>query len=304
MTMTKMVPPSRTRVSWAPGDKTGERQKWCRDAMAYCRLKKRPSAGALVAALAPHLNAGLGYTWITNDQLLADMAGSHLSAIERAVQIADTEIGVIERQTVEIRNDAGRVIGRNRRIFPTRPEGMLDTLENHRTLKVLPNPECERKSSFSTGSSATLGVRSEVSGNSPKEEENHRPPNLDHRTPNRTPTGSGDNEDFLPHDRNVSIYPSDLPGFGEDASRLVADLSMVGPTDTDYSRLITIGRLAWKAERAGRITPTESEIVVDHIRDAARRAWLDHRPEVQKMLTALSGHASPRQEAPPAERRA
>lgn len=280
--------PPRQRVTWPAGDPNREREKWGRDAAAYCRLKRRPTAGALAKVLVGYLHATDGYAFPSDQTLMVDMGAKYPSAAERAVAIAADELGIIERETVAVVGANGRVSGRRRRIYAARPEGMAEILQEHRTMRGRPNRESAEKTHSTSEPSATFRDRKDGG-------EEHEPLMPSHRSPNRTPSHSGKIKDS---EEEISDgYSSDSVVEGRSRrsvpSRpdpIIEAFAYIGPNDRstadEAAALIDAGRRAWTAIRRG-LPATQTTRIIAAARDAARRAWLDHRTDVKAMLRHL-----------------
>lgn len=136
--MTAPVP--RERLLFPAGDAFAfntARETWRREAAAT----KLPSAARRVAAILPdYLNFEYGYCWPGNDELIAAI-GAKKSTVENGLATLD-KAGLIERQTTPRHDEKGEVIGRNRRIWLTRPTVNPTVLpEVNPTVEVNPTPE-------------------------------------------------------------------------------------------------------------------------------------------------------------------
>lgn len=111
---------ARERLRFAPGDKFAHstaQKHWRREATAT----DLPSSARRVAAvLADFLSFEHGYCWPTNDELAGEIRAS-ARTVENGIAALD-KAGLIERKTRVKRDEKGEAIGRERRIWLTRPE--------------------------------------------------------------------------------------------------------------------------------------------------------------------------------------
>lgn len=116
--MTAPVP--RERLSFPDGDANAydkARKAWNAEAAAT----KLPSAARRVAAvLADYLSFEHGHCWPSNEELAAALQ-STIKTVNAGMAALDGA-GLIERQTRVKRDEKGEAIGRERRIYLTRPE--------------------------------------------------------------------------------------------------------------------------------------------------------------------------------------
>jgi hypothetical protein len=267
---------------WPPGDPERQREAWGRDAMAYCRLKKRPTAAMLAKALVPYLHSEEGYAWVSDAVLAKDMGCRHDSAVRRAVALAANELGIITRDTTVVSGSNGRVTGRNRRIYPCRPDNMADVLRSRRA----PNAESERILTAKPKASPSFSVRS-------IDAETTERRTLNNRTLNRTPSGSAKIQDTDSLSRkNTELNVLGNSGFGGEVGLFIDDLSRIGPndrsTEDEVAALLLVGRRAYSSIKTGQLAGADARTVITCLTDAARRAWIDHRAEAVTMFAHLS----------------
>lgn len=293
------------RVTWSPGDPERVRAGWSRDARALARSAKRPAVVALVAALEPHMHATDGYAWISNEALRDNLGANYVSSVERSLTEA-ARLGVIERETRTLSNSDGKVLGRKRRIYPTRHRGLDDIAKQIRTRQEArelvrrshsgthrtPNPE------FTKDTSCNINGLRDIGGRGATE-----PLIGDYRTLNRTPTGSGNNQDSVSsskeerHTAPPQLWKGRESGFGPEAFsshlRPVIDaFAFIGPECSrdptgEFGAVLAAGRHCWRTLRDHRTTPTDADALLAHARDAVRRSWTDHDPKIAAMLGHL-----------------
>lgn len=323
MTRMDAAPPlTRRRVEWPAGDPKRERARWGADAVAYCHLMKRPAAARVAAVLPNYLNSEDGYAWVTDTTIAEATASNNIQAVERALKILDHELGLIERDTKFVPAKDGMLAGRRRLIFATRPDGIAEALAASRAGmkekaarrdRRSPNPQSETPNHQHSG----FGIPNPHSANENQEKSDgcnelrvreaapdqgaHR--TLNHRTLNRTPNGSGYILDlsYLSKEEDKGASSSKYSGFGEAArsvahrsqllAELVEKLSLVGPSDRSTTEeaesLLIVGREVFAAIKSGRLAPADAATAVEHVQDAANRAWIEHHPDVKKMLAHL-----------------
>lgn len=116
--MAPLVP--RERLSFPDGDANAydkARKAWNAEAAAT----KLPSAARRVAAvLADYLSFEHGHCWPSNEELAAALQTT-IKTVNAGIAALDGA-GLIERQTRVKRDEKGEAIGRERRIYLTRPE--------------------------------------------------------------------------------------------------------------------------------------------------------------------------------------
>lgn len=114
------APVSRERLRFAAGDTLAlntARKQWRREATAT----ELPSSGRRVATvLADYLSFEHGYCWPSNEELASEIRAS-TRTVENGIAALD-KAGLIERQTRVKRDEKGEAIGKERRIYLTRPE--------------------------------------------------------------------------------------------------------------------------------------------------------------------------------------
>lgn len=296
MATPKPSSPARDIVTWPPGDPGRERDRWGREAFAYCRLKKRPTAAAVVKALVAYLNSESGFAWVSDQTIARDIGARHDSAARRAISQAADELGVITRQT-EFVLGKGKVAGRERRIFASRPHDMTEVLTTHRTL----NAESTKKNEAHSDASSTFSVQM-VGPHSPERRTlNDRTLNAESLNAERLGEDIGLRDSVMKNSSTASVVEGKaVSAFGEAARRFLPRSSVLAEIVEDLSRfptfdgtriedetesLLEVGRRLWRARRS--LTPSDVTIAAQHAREAAVRSWLDHRPEVRKMLDAL-----------------
>lgn len=275
------------RVEWEAGDPWRERARWSKAARAYARRMRKPVVVGLIAALEPHLNSKLGYAWVSNETLRTDMGARHVSAIERAMKLAD-ELGMIDREIRRTHDEAGRVIS-ERRIWAAEHGGMAAPTDTERRPRR-PSPESHRPPNPDTARNAPrtnngIGSRDHGAAGAPSPEIR------------RTLNGSGVNQDSgALHRRNVGsqLWKGGGPsaGVGGATARLIEEFALIGPDcfrdeNGEFADLLDIGRRAWTEMRRGAMAASDARIIVDHAKDAVRRSWTDHDPTVAAMLRHL-----------------
>ena len=295
------------RVTWPPGDPERMRARWSRDARAFAKSMKRPVVVALIAAIEPVLHATEGYAWISNEALRDDLGSKHVSAVERALLEA-AKLGVIERETTTISAPSGMVLGRKRRIFATRHRGLDETAEQNRARKDA------RVASRKAVSEHHRTTNPEFRGNSPygnnelAEAEDGRmtepripPP----RSLNRTPSESGNNQEppFSFRKENTARPQSRMGEVGvrggapPHVASVIDAFAFIGPDcrrdpQGEFGGVLEAGRRCWKALRDPRTTPPDAAVLLAEARDAVRRSWTDHDPQIVAMLEHLTAAAS------------
>jgi len=130
----------RERMRFPEGDSFAfltAREQWRREAAAT----KLPSSARRIAAILPdYLNSEHGYCWPSNDEL-ADAIKAKKATVENGIAALD-KAGLIERKTRVRRDEKGEAIGRERRIWLTRPEvNPTVSPEVNPTVEVNPTPE-------------------------------------------------------------------------------------------------------------------------------------------------------------------
>lgn len=296
MSPPKKQSPARDIVTWPPGDPNRERERWGREAFTYCRIKRRPSAGAVVKAIVAYLNSNEGFAWVSDRTIAHDIGARHDSAARRAISQAADELGVITRQT-EFVLGKGKVAGRERRIFASRPHDMAEVLTAHRTL----NAETIKKTEVHSNTSATFSVQ--AAGVSPPERRMStcRPPTAETLNAERLGEYTGFRASVMKKTSPTSVVEGGGPStLGEAAQRLLPRSAILAEIAEDLSRfpvfdgssiedeaasLLEAGRRVWRARR--HLAPSDVAIAAQHARDAAVRAWLDHRQDIRKMLDVL-----------------
>ncbi len=287
-------PPERRRVVWPAGDPGHLREQWCKDCCAYARLRRRPVVVSLVIAIERYLHRDDGYAWPTNEALAGDMGQRNVSSITRALDIAERELGIIERVTRPVIGEGGRITTMRREIFPTRPDGMMDALDDNRR-KRLPSAEYRTKIHSKSDGYGTFGRRREDGVTV------CRMPNEPSAEPSAEPLGQDTGLSLPSRGKRTEEPSADFSDFGEAAravasrslllAELVERLSFIGPSDLsteDTARgLIEIGRCVYSATKRGGLDRRDASTAVEHVRDASVRAWVDHSPDVQRMLTHL-----------------
>jgi hypothetical protein len=265
-------PVRRIRVEWPANDPHRERERWTRDAVAYCYLHRRPVVATLVATLSKYLHATQGHAWASDETLATDIGAKHVSAVERAVRLAD-ELGVIERETTVIHRPDGSVDGRRRRIYPTYPEGMGQALEKARA----------RRSSANRESGSTREYPRPVKGARPTREPTRE------RLREQTGIINSASKRESPY---IPLMAS-KEGATDLASKIQERLSMIGPGMNEQD-LIPCGREVWRALRHNLVSPEDGLLLVELVRDAALRSWCELYPDVINMLgfldAELTGH--------------
>lgn len=279
------------RVTWTPGDRLRKREKWSKEARAYARRMQRPSVVALIAALTPHMNSKLGYAWVSNETLRAEMGSPNVSNIERAIKFAD-DLGLIDREIRRAHDKAGHVTS-ERRIWPAEHAAMTAPIETRRPRKRpspetagSPNPESTPNTSRIFNG---MAHETRTTGQSPSPESD--------RPLSRLPNGSGVNQDSLAIDRRdvgSQLWKGgrSSPGITGPAARLIEEFSFIGPDcfrdeKGEFSDLLEIGRRAWTVMHRGSLSAPDARMVVEHAKDAVRRSWTDHDTKVAAMLQHL-----------------
>ena len=295
--------PGYRRVTWPPGDPDRERARWSRDARAFAKSKKRPVVVALIAAIEPVLHSTEGHSWISNEALRDDMGAKHVSAVERALSEA-VKLGVLERETETISKPSGVVLGRKRRIFATRHRDLDEAAEQirvrkdaraasrlsasaeHRTL----NPEFDRDTSSEVNGLMKIG---EVVITEPRISV--------HRTLNRTPSESGNNQEpvFPIEEKNTArshLRMGEVMVRGQTSSHVSSALdalARIGPECNrdqrgEYEEVLEAGRRCWLVLRDPRTTASDAATLLADARDVVRRSWTDHDPKIIGMLDHLT----------------
>lgn len=278
----------RRRVVWAAGDPTHRREAWAKEARAYASLRKRPVACQLIAALAPYIHRHDGYAWVSDETLRIDMGCKHRSAVSRAIEIADRELGLIDRETEVIPGEGGRVAGARRRIFPARPSDMSAVLATVQRRTMMPKAAAPRD---------TPSIR----GRAGRRPNSPRPVS----EPVSEPLGQDTGLDYLTEKNRYTV--SVFSDSGEVAtgrlavsrqlSKLMEDASHVDFTDTtpnNVHALNEIGRAFFPSAKKGEIPLAEIVEARHHLQDAARRAWCDGEPKILRMLAAFDDITQPR----------
>lgn len=137
--MTAPVP--RERLTFPAGDSFAHRtakEAWRRETAAATL----PSAARRIAAvLSDFLSLSRGYCWPTNEDLMAAIS-SKKATVENGIAALD-KAGFIERRTETRRDEKGEAIGKNRRIWLTRPTVNPTVEVNPTPEKVNPTPGSE-----------------------------------------------------------------------------------------------------------------------------------------------------------------
>lgn len=279
------------RMTWTPGDPLRKRERWSKEARAYARRMQRPSVVALIAALTPHLNSKLGYAWVSNETLRAEMGSPNVSSIERAVKLAD-DLGLIDREIRRAHDKAGHVTS-ERRIWPAEHAAMTAPIEARQ-----PKKRANAEAAGSPNPESTTITSRIFNGMAPQMRATGRPPPPERsRTLNRPPNGSGVNHDSMAIDRRdvgSQLWKGgrSSPGITGPAARLIEEFAYIGPDcfrdeTGEFSDLLEIGRRAWTAMHHGSLSAPDASMVVEHAKDAVRRSWTDHDTKVVAMLQHL-----------------
>lgn len=125
---------ARERLRFAAGDKFAHstaQKHWRRESTA---MDLPSSARRVAAVLADYLSFEHGYCWPSNEELAAEIKAS-ARTVENGIAALD-KAGLIERKTRVKRDEKGEAIGRERRIWLTRPEVNHTVEVNHIAEKV------------------------------------------------------------------------------------------------------------------------------------------------------------------------
>ena len=131
---------ARERLTFPAGDSFAHRtakEVWRRETAAATL----PSAARRIAAVLPdYLSLSHGYCWPRNEDLMAAI-NSKKATVENGIAALD-RAGLIERWAETRRDEKGEAIGKNRRIWLTRPVVNPTVLsEVNPTVEVNPTPE-------------------------------------------------------------------------------------------------------------------------------------------------------------------